>query len=253
MKHFKYFPVIEYSKQQATNLLVRTKVRDLVKQNHTGFYTHIITDDERPDTIAEAFYGSGNYTWLIFYANDIFDPLYDWPLSERQFNKFIVSKYGSIGNARSEADEAMVLTLNPGTGNFNVGQQVFQGVSFTNFISRGIVTAWNPISRVLRLRNVAGNFHPGSGNIAVTGGGVNYSIRFRRNLIHHYEIEEGENAGLIIDQRTFLDPNEFPTQQKKAVTFFEWEMRENEAKRNIKIFQKRHIGRILNELKVIFL
>jgi hypothetical protein len=253
MKHFTYFPIIEYSSKQATNILVRSKIRELVKQNTTGFYNHIVTDTDRPDTLSHAFYGTSNYTWLIFYANDIYDPFYDWPLSDRDFEKFIVSKYGSIGNARSEADESIVLTMGVGSGAFQVGQQAFQGTTFNDSISRGIVTAWDPVKRRLRLRNVQGNFHPGSGNVVVTGGGVNYSIKFRTSLIDHYEVVDGDRPGLIIDQSTFLNPNAFPGLEKKAVTHYENELRLNEAKRNIKIFKKDQIGKIINELRVIFL
>ena len=148
----------------------------------------------------------------------------------------------------------MLLTLDSsGSGTFYVGQQAFQGVSYTNSISRGLVTGWNPTTRQLRLKDVVGDFHPNSGNVVVTGGGVSYKINSRRDLIHHYEILSGDDAGTIIDRKTFLDPTSFIGQEKKAVTFFESEKRDNEARRNIKIIDNRYVTTIINELKTIFL
>ena len=39
--------------------------------------------------------------WLIFYANDIFDPYYDWPFFGSQFQEFVKNKYGSILSAQN--------------------------------------------------------------------------------------------------------------------------------------------------------
>jgi hypothetical protein len=79
-----------------TNLLVRAKIRDAVKNNSYTYYTYRISDADRPDILAAKYYGNGSYTWAIFYANDIMDPLTDWPLTQNNFNSFIIKKYGSI-------------------------------------------------------------------------------------------------------------------------------------------------------------
>jgi hypothetical protein len=233
--------------------MVRGRIRDLIKNSVMSYYTYIVNDTDRPDTLAFNIYGASHYAWLIFYANDMFDPLYDWVLSDRDFEKFIVSKYGNIGNARSEADEALILTLGSGSGTFFIGQQVFQGASFTNSVSSGIVTEWNPIRKTLRLRNVKGDFHRLSGVVNATGSSVSYNIKLRTNLIHHYEIEDGQHEGLIIDQATFLDPFSFVGQSKKAVTHYEYELRLNESKRNVKIINQSYLSQITNEMKVLFL
>ena len=47
------------------------------------------------------YYGSVDFMWLIFYANDIFDPYYDWPFFGSQFQEFVKNKYGSILSAQN--------------------------------------------------------------------------------------------------------------------------------------------------------
>jgi hypothetical protein len=99
MRHFKYFPTIDYRGNSATNILARAKVRDLVKKNIIAFYPYTIRDEDTPQIIADKYYGTVDYTWILFYANDIYDPEYDWPLSEPNFVQYIIKKYGALDHA----------------------------------------------------------------------------------------------------------------------------------------------------------
>jgi hypothetical protein len=101
MKHFQYYPQIEYSGITMTNLMVRAKIRDAIKNETFVYYTFRVTDTDRPDILASKYYGNSNYTWAIFYANDIMDPLSQWPLTQNQFNRYIIKKYGSISYAQT--------------------------------------------------------------------------------------------------------------------------------------------------------
>jgi hypothetical protein len=96
MKYFEYLPEIEYSELAATNIMVRAKVRDFVLNNAAVYYLHRIEDGERPDTLATKYYGNASYTWLIFYANDIFDPIFDWPMTSEQLNAHLINTYGNL-------------------------------------------------------------------------------------------------------------------------------------------------------------
>ena len=61
------------------------------------YYTYDIQEGDTPEMIAEKFYGDAERHWIVLLLNDIMDPFYDWPLSYRNFTKFIESKY--IGGA----------------------------------------------------------------------------------------------------------------------------------------------------------
>lgn len=252
MKHFQYFPTIEYSGSIATNLMVRGRVRELINKNSTAFYNYIVSNGERPDHISYAYYGSTAYTWSILYANEIFDVLYDWPLSDREFESFIISKYGSIENTQSLADESMILTLGTGSGTANIGQTLFQGTSLVNAISTGVVTDWNPTTKRLRLKNVTGDFHRLSGNIRNSTNTFSYEILRRRDIIHRYELSIGNYADTVISKEDFLDSNKFIDDGKRLVTIYEHELRLNEDKRQIKLIQPEVVFRMANELKLLF-
>ena len=96
VKHFRYFPKIFYpgtiekngtlsDLHECANIILGARFREVLKDNAFVFYPYTIHDDDRPDIIAHKYYGSSDYTWIIFYANDILDPLYDWPLPYTDF------------------------------------------------------------------------------------------------------------------------------------------------------------------------
>lgn len=105
MKHFAYYPQIEYSNQLATNITVRGKIRDAILKQSALYYKYIIADGERADVIASKYYGNSSCVWAIFYANNIFDPHFDWPLDSDNFNKYINQKYGSLEKAKNTSEE----------------------------------------------------------------------------------------------------------------------------------------------------
>jgi hypothetical protein len=103
MKHFEFYPKINYSSEQAVNILVRGKIRNTILKNIGLYYKYAIRDGDRPDILATRYYGNPSYTWAVFYANDMFHPVLDWPLDSKNFNKYLESKYGSVKNTHTKA------------------------------------------------------------------------------------------------------------------------------------------------------
>ena len=106
MEHFKHTPTVEYTGNVVLkNIFLRARIRDAVLKQGAVFYEYTIQDSDRPDIIASKYYGNSAYTWILFYANDIFDPIHDWPKTTEQFYAYIKQKYGSIERAKSELEE----------------------------------------------------------------------------------------------------------------------------------------------------
>ena len=55
----------------ATSLLSRVNVNNEVLKNISSYHPYRIKEHERPDIIAQQYYGSSDYTYLIFLANQI--------------------------------------------------------------------------------------------------------------------------------------------------------------------------------------
>jgi hypothetical protein len=66
----------------------------------TIFYVYDVPAGQRADLTAYGYYGDSYYDWLIYLTNGIIDPIYDWYLSERDFDSFMTDKYGTIENAK---------------------------------------------------------------------------------------------------------------------------------------------------------
>ena len=86
---------------RATNIVVRSKLRESIRNNIVAYYPYQIQDGDRPDIISHQYYGSIAFTWLIFLANDITDPYYDWPLFGVDLNRHIKDRWGSVATAQN--------------------------------------------------------------------------------------------------------------------------------------------------------
>lgn len=109
--YFSKFPKINYNHDSIHDLTIRTGMLSVVKSNLTLFDDYHIKDGDTPEILAFNLYGSPNYLWIITMANDIIDPLYDWFLFPREFERYLVDKYGDrIGAAHHyELDDGTVV------------------------------------------------------------------------------------------------------------------------------------------------
>jgi hypothetical protein len=108
MTYFRELPDIEYlstlpNKKSSLdyvrikNLFRRVKLRDDLQNVFTIFNKYQIPDGARPDTVAEAFYGSSEYDWVVLLSAGIVRVIDQWPLSDRDIYRFSENKYGIAG------------------------------------------------------------------------------------------------------------------------------------------------------------
>lgn len=91
-----------YGNALATNVLARVKLNSAVRNKKLVFHPYVLKEGERPDTIAEHYYGDPYFAWLVYYANETIDPYYEWPLSQRDFEQYIIKKYGTVELAQEK-------------------------------------------------------------------------------------------------------------------------------------------------------
>ena len=105
--YFSYFPSVEHDLKQdgssitVTNILKRFKIHDDARDQTEVFYPYQLQDGDRPDVVAEKYYGNANYAWLVLFSNNIVDPVIEWPLYGTDFRNYLVTKYGSIESANT--------------------------------------------------------------------------------------------------------------------------------------------------------
>lgn len=100
-KFFENFPTINYGGVSLRNLTLKSDIIKSVLDTVQVFHPFVIRDGERADTIAYDYYGNSELYWLVYMANDIVDPYYDWPMNQSEFKSYIVKKYGDAQTALS--------------------------------------------------------------------------------------------------------------------------------------------------------
>ena len=99
-KYFSRFPKIKYDDIEIRDI---TRRNNFVEKNLSDpfiFLPYTVKEGEKPEDIAQLYYGSVGYTWLVLMANNIIDPYYDWPLDEKDFNEYIIKKYEAVSGKK---------------------------------------------------------------------------------------------------------------------------------------------------------
>ena len=125
-EYFQHYPQINYditgekpSKTKTViNLMLNAKIKSIIKNDIINYFSYSIPESERPDITSFKIYGDVKYTWLIFLINDIYDPIFDWPLNSREFGNYVKNKYVTLAAAKNGVHhyEQIVRTRTEATG-----------------------------------------------------------------------------------------------------------------------------------------
>jgi len=184
-RYFRYFPTVQYDLVKngnpvtLTNIMRRFVVDSKLKDQVDIFYDYTIQAGDRPDVIAEKYYGDANLAWLVLHFNDITDPFFGWGLNDTDLENYIRGKYGSIPAAQAEVHEYRQV--------LNESQTQYDGT-------------------VIPKRYV------------------------------------------VVDQTTY---NSLAPENRESVSKFDWEIEQNDKRRQIKILDKRFVDQVIGEVKTI--
>jgi hypothetical protein len=85
---------------QLTDITLRFKINELLRDKSAIMYQYDVQDGERPDIIAYKYYEDAKLDWVILLTNNIIDPQFEWPLDDRSFERYMRKKYGSLEAAK---------------------------------------------------------------------------------------------------------------------------------------------------------
>ena len=101
--YFKQVPNLEYvSRLQnakisdyitVKNLFKRGNLADDIFQDLTIFTKYEIKGDDRPDNVANKVYEDPDLDWVILLANNIINIQSEWPMPQRDFDRYLLDKY----------------------------------------------------------------------------------------------------------------------------------------------------------------
>jgi len=141
--------ISDYTKVK--NLFKRGKLREDIFQDTTTFEQYQIQGDDRPDNVAQKFYGDASLDWVVLLSNNIINLYEEWPLPQLGWDAYILEKYNMNydelynGIHHYESNE---VTNSQGVVIFPKGVRVgaAQSVSYFDQVSNQQVTV-NPVSK----------------------------------------------------------------------------------------------------------
>ncbi len=266
--YFNFFPSTEYANTIVTNVISKVKFDQSVQKNLAVFYPYTVEQGERPDQIAARYYSNPELDWVIYLANDIMDPYYDWPLSQNQFYDYITAKYGSVSAAQSKiafyrnnyASDDTVLSVSSYNALSQYLKKYFKPVLGFN----GEVVSYErkeldqvlETNKVIDLTISSGTFSVGD---RFTQGASSGFVTFANTS--HVVVDKitgsfsaGAATGATITAaNTVSQPlSDIEASYWEPVTCFTYEEELNESKHFIKILDKAYVGKIEKDMRELF-
>ena len=214
--------------QTVTNLLFRTAIIREIINNSSAYIKYIVRDGDTPDILASKVYGDPESHWLILYANEMLDPQYDWPLTTSVFYKYIVDKYRSM----AEADIGNPL-------------QDFEVVSWTQ--DRTNDASVHHYEKVVKQFNSTTQTNNEIRYIInkskLTDNELDVPYEYYDNLADEQDVTP---INVTIKGQTLIE-----TVYRDFITYYDYEDKLNEEKRNIRIIKQEYYSQILAEFNAI--
>ena len=101
--YFKQIPNFEYVNRlpnaqisdylKVKNLFKRGKLAKDIFEELTVFSQYDIQGDDRPDNVANIIYNDPDLDWVILLSNNIINIQSEWPLPQRDFDRYLLDKY----------------------------------------------------------------------------------------------------------------------------------------------------------------
>ena len=77
------------------NLFKKGVLREDIFQDLAFFTKYDIRGNDRPDNVSFDVYGRSNLDWLVLTANNIINVQTEWPMSQADFDRYLLDKYGT--------------------------------------------------------------------------------------------------------------------------------------------------------------
>ena len=130
---------------------MRGKLREDIFQNVAVFTKYKIKGDDRPDNVAFEVYGDANLDWLVLTCNNIINVYDEWPMTQFNFENYLLEKYGTYENiSATHHFETTEVKNTSGVVILPAGLEVDSNYSITFFDDtiEGMTTVISPVTEV---------------------------------------------------------------------------------------------------------
>jgi hypothetical protein len=228
-QYFDQFPVTPYNISKGfngvnvydfpVNILVRLGIVANSLDQYFHYYEYVVKDGDTPEILAEKYYDDAEAHWLILLTNNIVDPQYDWVLSNDAFNKYVANKYRyaaatDLVVSTSEITDGQVIAWTQSLSTSN-NIHHYEKIQKTVDLDTGIET--------LKIYEISASEY--ANTAASLGSPLSYTI---------------QQTGSVVDVYDYY---------RNAVRFYDWEVEQNEKKRQIKLIKKEYYDTIKDEFR----
>jgi hypothetical protein len=244
--YFDIFPRVDYSigedanvTENVTNIFKRYAILREILSNATSYILYEVDDDDTPEILAEKLYSDAGAGWMILYANKIMDPQFDWPLSENNFRKYIIEKYGSVAAAQTSYHhyEKIVETT--------VGDQTY---TRTYLVNKERLTENALDVPYTYYEPYSNNYFLTADITLITSDNVNFTA----DHSNHYSYNDTSLPEYYsYEAHDVNDTTVFMNTYGKAITNYDYELQINDNKRFIKVIKSQYYDQIMYEFKVL--
>lgn len=225
--------------ENVTDIFKRYAVLREIISNFTAYVLYEVEDGDTPEILAEKFYNDAGAGWIIMYANKIVDPQFDWPLSENNFRKYIIEKYGSIAAAQTSYHhyEKIVETT--------VGDETY---SRTYLVNKERLTENALDVPYTYYEPYSNNYFLTADTSLITSDNVYFTV----DHSNHYSHDDTSLPEYYsYDAHNVNDTTVYMNTYGKAVSNYDYELQLNDNKRYIKVIKAQYYDQIMYEFKVL--
>ena len=114
--------------KRVTDITANIRFRRDVLSNISLYDEYDVQEGETPEIIAEKFYGSAQYHWIVMLANDRFDYRSDFPLTYSALETYIAEKYEDPDGVHHYEDETGVHVDSDYVGAVSVSNRQYEDI-----------------------------------------------------------------------------------------------------------------------------
>ena len=92
-KYTKILPQLSYNGVNISDITHRLNMLKTVEKYGTMYYSVTIAEDATPEKVAEQYYGTSDYWWIVCAINKVIDPFYDWVKRETEVYAYVNKIY----------------------------------------------------------------------------------------------------------------------------------------------------------------
>ena len=75
------------------DILTRIKIKDEVRERNALFSVYNVPNGLSPELVSNRIYGDVEFYWVILMMNKVFNRYYEWPMGERDLQKYVIDTY----------------------------------------------------------------------------------------------------------------------------------------------------------------